>query len=170
VTTGEEEEKWVGLGYNVLFSERSFLYRFVADTKEWKEKGRGEMKILENKMTGRTKLLMRCEQFLKICWFILVITASLALKPLQTSDRTWTWTAQYFSEGELTQETFALNFQKLEQAQKLRRSSKKPKRRRSSRKCPNLKLKPPKLNRYSTDSSLKKKILRVWRMFHPQSG
>jgi E3 SUMO-protein ligase RanBP2 len=113
VTTGEEEE-------NVLFSERSFLYRFVADTKEWKEKGRGEMKILEHKTTGRKRLLMRREQVLKVCCNH-VITASLALKPLQTSDRTWTWTAQDFSEGERTQEMFALKFKTLEQAQKFKK-------------------------------------------------
>ena len=113
VTTGEEEE-------NVLFSERAFLYRFVADTKEWKEKGRGEMKILEHKTTGRARLLMRREQVLKVCCNH-VITASLALKPLQTSDRTWTWTAQDFSEGELSQEMFALKFKTSEQAQKFRK-------------------------------------------------
>ena len=55
VSTGEEEEK-------VLFCDRGFLYRFVPDTKEWKEKGRGDMKILEHKKTGRTRLLMRREQ------------------------------------------------------------------------------------------------------------
>lgn len=55
VSTGEEDE-------NVLFSDRAFLYRFVQDTKEWKEKGRGDMKILESKKTGRPRLLMRREQ------------------------------------------------------------------------------------------------------------
>jgi hypothetical protein len=82
VTTGEEEENWVGLGYNVLFSERSFLYRFVADTKEWKEKRRGEMKILENKMTGRTRLLMRRQQFLKVCHYSLAgVETTAILRP-----------------------------------------------------------------------------------------
>lgn len=55
VTTGEEEE-------TVLFSDRGFLYRYVPDTKEWKEKGRGDMKILEHKVTSRPRLLMRREQ------------------------------------------------------------------------------------------------------------
>ncbi len=54
-STGEEDE-------TVLFSDRAFLYRFVPDTKEWKEKGRGDMKILEHKTTGRVRLLMRREQ------------------------------------------------------------------------------------------------------------
>lgn len=110
VSTGEEEE-------NVLFSDRAFLYRYVSDTKEWKEKGRGDMKILEHKTTGRIRLLMRREQVLKICCNHFV-TPQLSLKHLQTSDRTWTWSAQDFSEGELVQETFALKFKTKDQADK----------------------------------------------------
>lgn len=112
VSTGEEEE-------NLLFSDRAFLYRYVPDTKEWKEKGRGDMKILEHKTTGRTRVLMRREQVLKICCNH-YITPQLSLKPLQTSDRTWTWSAQDFSEGELVQETFALKFKTMDQAQKFK--------------------------------------------------
>ena len=112
VSTGEEDE-------NVLFSDRAFLYRFVPETKEWKEKGRGDMKLLEHKKTGRTRLLMRREQVLKICCNH-YITPDLVLKPLQTSDRTWTWSAQDFSEGELVPETFALKFKTMGQAQKFK--------------------------------------------------
>ena len=61
VASGEEDEK-------VLFSERAFLYRFAAETKEWKEKGRGDMKILEHNVTGRTRLLMRREQVSLFRW------------------------------------------------------------------------------------------------------
>ena len=112
VSTGEEEE-------NTLFSDRAFLYRYVNDTKEWKEKGRGDMKILEHKTTGKTRLLMRREQVLKVCCNHF-ITPLLSLKPLQTSDRTWTWSAQDFSEGELVQETFALKFKTKDQATKFK--------------------------------------------------
>ena len=112
VSTGEEEE-------NLLFSDRAFLYRYVTDTKEWKEKGRGDVKILEHKVTGKTRVLMRREQVLKICCNHF-ITSQLSLKPLQTSDRTWTWSAQDFSEGELVQETFALKFKTMDQAQKFK--------------------------------------------------
>lgn len=109
VSTGEEEE-------NLLFSDRAFLYRFVPETKEWKEKGRGEMKILEHKTTGRTRVLMRREQVLKICCNHF-ITPQLTLKPLQTAERSWTWSAQDFSDGELVQETFAVKFKTSDQAQ-----------------------------------------------------
>lgn len=49
------------------------------------------------------------------------ITPQLTLKPLQTSDRTWTWSAQDFSEGEIVSETFALKFKTTDQAQKFKK-------------------------------------------------
>lgn len=39
VSTGEEEE-------TILFGERAKLFRYDADTKEWKERGVGQLKIL----------------------------------------------------------------------------------------------------------------------------
>ena len=58
-------------------------------------------------------------QVLKICCNHYV-TAELVLKPLQTTNRAWTWTAQDFSGGELCQETLALKFRTCEQAHKFR--------------------------------------------------
>nr|CAG4642549.1 EOG090X078K [Evadne anonyx] len=113
VTTGEEDE-------DALFSDRSFLYRYDQETKEWKEKGRGDMKILKHKTSGRVRLLMRREQVLKICCNH-YISPQLSLQPLQTSERSWTWTARDFSEGELVQETLALKFKTKDQAQKFKK-------------------------------------------------
>ena len=48
------------------------------------------------------------------------ISPQLSLQPLQTSERSWTWTAQDFSEGELVQETLALKFKTMEQARKFK--------------------------------------------------
>ena len=50
----------------VLFSQRAKLYRFDEHGK-WKERGRGELKILRHRETGKVKLLMRRDQTLKIC-------------------------------------------------------------------------------------------------------
>jgi len=102
VKTGEEEEE-------VLFSERAVLFRYVQDTKEWKERGRGDFKILKNPATGKARFLMRREQVLKVCCNH-VISKELDIKPQGSSDRAWTWTAADFSEGEVTNELLALRF------------------------------------------------------------
>ena len=60
------------------------------------------------------------KQVLKICCNH-VISAQLTMQPLQTSDRSWTWTAQDFSEGELVQETLALKMKTSELAQKFKK-------------------------------------------------
>jgi len=55
VKTGEEDE-------DKLFGERAKLFRFDPETKQWKDRGIGEMKILKHKVTKRTRILMRREQ------------------------------------------------------------------------------------------------------------
>ena len=61
VKTGEEDE-------DVLFKARCKLYRFIAETKEWKEKGAGEIKVLKRKETTNVfRILMRRDQIFKLC-------------------------------------------------------------------------------------------------------
>ena len=110
VKTGEEEE-------DSLFSERCKLFRYVTDTKEWKERGLGDFKILRNRKTGRVRFLMRREQVLKICCNHFLQT-DMEITPLQTSDRAWTWSAPDFAEGEVKNELFALKFKTSELAAK----------------------------------------------------
>lgn len=52
VKTGEEDEE-------VIFSHRAKLYRFESGTKEWKEKGVGDIKILYNKDKNTYRILLR---------------------------------------------------------------------------------------------------------------
>ena len=58
VKTGEEDE-------DVLYAQRCKLYRFEAN--EWKEKGIGELKLLQHRATRTIRVLMRRDQVLKLC-------------------------------------------------------------------------------------------------------
>ena len=58
--TGEEDEE-------VVFQNRARVYRYMPDTKEVKERGTGELKVLKHKATGRLRVLMRRDQTLKLC-------------------------------------------------------------------------------------------------------
>ena len=109
VKTGEEDE-------NCLFSERAKLFRYDAETSQWKERGVGQMKILSHKETGRPRILMRRQQVLKLCANH-SITADMKLNPLETSDRAWCWLAQDYADDEMKNENLAVRFKTVEQAE-----------------------------------------------------
>lgn len=44
--TGEEDEE-------VVFNERAKLFRYNVDTKEWKERGVGQIKLLHHPVNGK---------------------------------------------------------------------------------------------------------------------
>ena len=103
VKTGEEDEE-------VLFSHRAKLYRFVADDKQWKERGVGDIKLLRNRQSGKMRVLMRRDQVLKICANH-QITIDMKLQPNAGSDRSWVWsTLADFSEQECKAEQLAVRF------------------------------------------------------------
>ena len=103
VKTGEEDEE-------VMFSHRAKLYRFVAEDKQWKERGVGDIKLLKNRRSGKIRVLMRRDQVLKICANH-QITAEMKLNPNAGSDRSWVWsTMADFSEGECKAEQLAVRF------------------------------------------------------------
>ncbi|XP_057333326.1 E3 SUMO-protein ligase RanBP2-like [Microplitis mediator] len=102
VWTGEEDEEKV-------FSQRAKLYRFETETKEWKERGVGDMKLLHHVEKGTYRLLLRREQIHKIvCNFS--ISPDLEFQPLKTSDRSWMWVGMNYIEGELVLEQLAVRF------------------------------------------------------------
>ncbi|OQR69815.1 hypothetical protein BIW11_04285 [Tropilaelaps mercedesae] len=107
VKTGEESEE-------VIFCERAKLYRFASITKEWKERGLGDMKILRHKDTGRYRVVMRREQVLKLCANHLII-AGLKLQK-RAKDTEFMWAAPDFAEGQLRNEQFVIRFKSVEQA------------------------------------------------------
>lgn len=107
VVTGEE-------GLQVVFEDRAKLLRFDPITKEWKEKGIGQMKILHNPNDGYYQLLMRRELIHKICCNQR-LSADLELKPVSSSDKAMSWIGQDFSEGESKKELFAIRFKSVQQ-------------------------------------------------------
>ncbi|XP_072119283.1 E3 SUMO-protein ligase RanBP2 isoform X1 [Mobula birostris] len=110
--TGEEDEL-------VLYSQRVKLFRFDSESSQWKERGVGNLKVLQNKANGRLRILMRREQVLKVCanhW----ITTTMNLKPLMGSDRAWMWLASDFSDGEAKAEQLAAKFKTPELAEEFK--------------------------------------------------
>ncbi len=57
----EEEEN------NVLFEARGKLYRYDGQSEQWKERGVGNMRLLEYPKSGKYRVLMRRDQIFKIC-------------------------------------------------------------------------------------------------------
>ena len=113
VVTGEE-------GLEVLFSERSKLYRFDVDSGQWKERGVGEVKLLRHPTSGRGRVLMRREQIKKLCANH-NITAAMELKPNVGSDRSWVWyTSADYAEGEARPEKLAVKLKTPEIADKFK--------------------------------------------------
>ncbi|XP_069053739.1 E3 SUMO-protein ligase RanBP2 isoform X2 [Lepisosteus oculatus] len=110
--TGEEDEE-------VLYSQRVKLFRFDAESSQWKERGVGNIKLLKNQENGRLRVLMRREQVLKVCanhW----ITTTMNLKPLSGSDRAWMWLANDFSDGDAKLEQLAAKFKTPELAEEFK--------------------------------------------------
>ena len=103
VKTGVEDEE-------VMFSHRAKLYRYVADHKQWKERGVGDIQLLRNRRSGKMRVLMRRDQVLKICANH-QITIDMKLQPNAGSDRSWVWsTLADFSEQECKAEQLAVRF------------------------------------------------------------
>ncbi|XP_016098452.1 LOW QUALITY PROTEIN: E3 SUMO-protein ligase RanBP2-like [Sinocyclocheilus grahami] len=108
VSTGEENEQ-------VLFSHRAKLYRYDKDLSQWKERGIGDLKILQHYETKRVRLVMRRDQVLKLCanhW----IASNMKLKPKKGAEKAWIWSAFDFAEEQGTVEQLAVRFKLQETA------------------------------------------------------
>ena len=113
--TGEE-------GETIRFSKRAKLFRFDKETKQWKERGTGEIKLLYNPSTGKSRVVMRREQVHKLCANH-VILASMKLKANATSDRSWLWhTPADISDGEPKAEQLAVRFKQEETASEFKKT------------------------------------------------
>jgi len=107
--TNEESEE-------ATFKMRAKLFRFDRDSREWKERGTGEVRLLKHKENGRTRLVMRRDKTLKVCANHYVVP-DMKLSPNVGSDRSWVWNASAdVSEGEPEAQTLAIRFGNSENA------------------------------------------------------
>lgn len=113
VKTNEEDEE-------VVYKVRAKLFRFHSDSKEWKERGTGDVKFLKHKTTNKVRLLMRRDKTLKVCANHLV-APEYELTPNIGSDRSWVYSVTAdVSEGEPEAQTLAIRFGNKENADKFK--------------------------------------------------
>ena len=113
VKTGEENEQ-------LVFKERCKLYRFEYATKQWKERGVGDIKLLLEPNSKKARVVMRRELIHKLCANHL-ITAAMELKSNAGSEKSWVWhTMADMSEGESNVEQLAVRFKSPEIARKFK--------------------------------------------------
>ncbi|KAG6554160.1 hypothetical protein Mapa_004076 [Marchantia paleacea] len=112
ISTGEENEE-------VLLDLKAKLYRFDKDGNQWKERGVGQVKLLQHKESAKIRLLMRQSRTLKICANHLVIPAT-TLQEHAGSDKSWVWHASDYSDGELKEELFCIRLGSTDSAQKFK--------------------------------------------------
>ena len=110
VKTGEEDEE-------VLFKERCKLYRFSPETKEWKEKGVGEIKILRHKETNAHRVLMRRDQVLKLCANHRILPD---IKLEIANEKQVRWSANDYSENEAKYEILLAKFKSEDEAKRFK--------------------------------------------------
>ena len=106
VTTGEEDEEEV-------YKHRSKVFRFDPDTKQWKERGVGDLKILKHPSKGTYRVLLRRDQTLKIACNHL-ITTEMKLEPMFGSENATTWFAMDYADEEGKTEKLAAKFKTAE--------------------------------------------------------
>ncbi|KAG1755961.1 ran/spi1 binding protein [Suillus lakei] len=114
VKTYEEDE-------DVLFKMRAKLFRFDNGLNEWKERGTGDVKLLQHKETKKVRLVMRRDKTLKVCANHHV-SSEMRLQPNIGSDRSWVWkVAADYTEEPPTAETLAIRFANSDNANEFKR-------------------------------------------------
>lgn len=100
--TCEEDE-------DVFFKVRAKLYRF--DKGEWKERGTGDLKMLQHRESRRVRIVMRRDKTLKVCANHRVLP-EMVLTANVGSDRSWVYTApnDIGDDGAATCELLAVRF------------------------------------------------------------
>ncbi|EAS28026.1 ran-specific GTPase-activating protein 1 [Coccidioides immitis RS] len=109
IKTNEELEEQV-------FKMRAKLFKFDTDSREWKERGTGDVRLLKHKENHKTRLVMRRDKTHKVCANHYIVP-DMKLSPNVGSDRSWVWNAAAdVSEGEPEAQTLAIRFANSENA------------------------------------------------------
>eukprot|EP00658_Telonema_sp_P-2_P054815 TRINITY_DN435_c0_g1_i5.p1 TRINITY_DN435_c0_g1~~TRINITY_DN435_c0_g1_i5.p1 ORF type:complete len:199 (-),score=58.50 TRINITY_DN435_c0_g1_i5:159-755(-) len=109
VCSGEDDE-------DVLFKMRAKLFRFGKDVGGdacWKERGKGELKLLKNKENGKVRVLLRVDKTRKIRLNHFVYP-EYELQPNPTNDQAWVYAAVDFSDEKPEESKFNLKFGSVE--------------------------------------------------------
>ncbi|KAI9813557.1 MAG: hypothetical protein M1826_002470 [Phylliscum demangeonii] len=107
-TNEEREER--------TFKMRAKLFRFDPGSREWKERGTGDVSLLKHRENGKTRLVMRRDKTLKVCANHYIVP-DMRLAPNVGSDRSWVWNAAAdVSDGEPEPQTLAIRFGNSENA------------------------------------------------------
>ncbi|KAL7282445.1 hypothetical protein ACG7TL_003916 [Trametes sanguinea] len=118
--TEQVETKTMEEDEDVLFKMRAKLFRFATDSSEWKERGTGDVRLLQHKETKKVRLVMRRDKTYKVCANH-AITTDMRLQPNIGSDRSWVWkVAADYAENPPTSETLAIRFANAENAQQFK--------------------------------------------------
>ena len=103
----------------LLFEHRCKLFRYDRLSQQWKERGLGNIQILQLPLTKKSRIVMRREQILKVCCNH-YITEDMTLTS-KDNDRCWTWQSLAdFSEESPKQEMFVVRFKKASVAEKFK--------------------------------------------------
>jgi len=98
------------------FKMRAKLFKFDSESREWKERGTGDVRLLKHRENGKTRLVMRRDKTLKVCANH-YIGPDMKLSPNVGSDRSWVWNAAAdVSEGAPEAQTLAIRFANAENA------------------------------------------------------
>ncbi|KAJ5747467.1 uncharacterized protein N7511_009163 [Penicillium nucicola] len=98
------------------FKMRAKLFKFDSESKEWKERGTGDVRLLKHKENQKTRLVMRRDKTLKVCANHYIVP-DMKLSANVGSDRSWVWNAAAdVSEGEPEAQTLAIRFANSENA------------------------------------------------------
>ena len=110
--TGEEN-------LNELFSARTKLYRWRDE--QWKERGVGNFRVLEDKDSKKRSCLLRQETTMKVMAHFFVVGEGLCtLRDLKTAEKSVFWTCVDLSEGKSQLEKFCLRFKTAEELEKFK--------------------------------------------------